>query len=173
MSFLFGRNRTRPSTVDLPKQARDYVTKLDGPNGQAKVRSARHSTPDLIATPHNVTTFRHWTNSPVSLLNPMFFWRKTRRAKQMIGKMSADVMMTSAQVEELAKTLNQMKQILQGTGMPYASDPPTVSISNSFTTNTDLCRDRIDSRAAAPARHRRYRGGPAPPTREQHVAAAV
>lgn len=38
MSFLFGRNRARPSTVDLPKQARDYITKLDGPNGQAKVR---------------------------------------------------------------------------------------------------------------------------------------
>ncbi|CAN8103988.1 unnamed protein product [Discula destructiva] len=54
MSFLFGRNRARPSTVDLPKQARDYITKLDGPNGQGKV-------------------------------------------------------------EELAKTLNQMKQVLQGT----------------------------------------------------------
>ncbi|KKY30803.1 putative conidiophore development protein hyma [Diaporthe ampelina] len=39
MSFLFGRNRARPSTVDLPKQARDSVTKLeklDGPSGQAK-----------------------------------------------------------------------------------------------------------------------------------------
>ncbi|KAF3766328.1 Mo25-like protein [Cryphonectria parasitica EP155] len=36
MSFLFGRNRARPSTVDLPKQARDYVTKLDGPAGPAK-----------------------------------------------------------------------------------------------------------------------------------------
>ncbi|KAJ0117220.1 hypothetical protein N8I77_006600 [Diaporthe amygdali] len=57
MSFLFGRNRARPSTVDLPKQARDSVTKLeklDGPAGQAKA-------------------------------------------------------------EELAKTLSQMKQILQGT----------------------------------------------------------
>lgn len=34
--------------------------------------------------------------------------------------MSADVMMNPAQVEELAKTLSQMKQILQGTGMPRA-----------------------------------------------------
>lgn len=43
MSFLFGRNRARPSTVDLPKQARDSVTrleKLDGPSGQAKVKCA-------------------------------------------------------------------------------------------------------------------------------------
>lgn len=37
MSFLFGRNRARPSTVDLPKQARDLVIKLDGPSGAAKV----------------------------------------------------------------------------------------------------------------------------------------
>ncbi|KAK7442105.1 hypothetical protein Landi51_09745 [Colletotrichum acutatum] len=36
MSFLFGRARTRPA-VDLPKQARDHVTKLEGPNGAAKV----------------------------------------------------------------------------------------------------------------------------------------
>ncbi|KAF6785576.1 hypothetical protein CMUS01_16553, partial [Colletotrichum musicola] len=35
MSFLFGRARTRP-TVDLPKQARDHVTKLEGPNGASK-----------------------------------------------------------------------------------------------------------------------------------------
>ncbi|OHW91316.1 conidiophore development protein hyma [Colletotrichum incanum] len=35
MSFLFGRARTRPA-VDLPKQARDHVTKLEGPNGIAK-----------------------------------------------------------------------------------------------------------------------------------------
>lgn len=39
MSFLFGRNRARPSTVDLPKQARESVTKLDGPSGPAKVRT--------------------------------------------------------------------------------------------------------------------------------------
>lgn len=37
MSFLFGRGRTRPSTVDLPKQARELITKLEGPNGATKV----------------------------------------------------------------------------------------------------------------------------------------
>ncbi|KAF4839105.1 Conidiophore development protein hymA [Colletotrichum tropicale] len=36
MSFLFGRARTRPAAVDLPKQARDHVTKLEGPNGSVK-----------------------------------------------------------------------------------------------------------------------------------------
>ncbi|OLN95384.1 Conidiophore development protein hymA [Colletotrichum chlorophyti] len=59
MSFLFGRARTRPA-VDLPKQARDQVTKLEGPNGSTKV------------VLHNAA-------------------------------------------EELAKVLNQMKFILQGT----------------------------------------------------------
>lgn len=39
--------------------------------------------------------------------------------------MSANVMMTPAQVEELAKTLSQMKQILQGTGTPWRF--PTLS----------------------------------------------
>lgn len=42
MSFLFGRARTRPA-VDLPKQARDHVTKLEGPNGASKVRSSLNS----------------------------------------------------------------------------------------------------------------------------------
>lgn len=36
MSFLFGRARIR-TAVDLPKQARDHIGKLDGPNGAAKV----------------------------------------------------------------------------------------------------------------------------------------
>ncbi|KAK3990520.1 Mo25-like protein [Cladorrhinum sp. PSN332] len=36
MSFLFGRTRTRANATDLPKQARDHVTKLDGPQGAAK-----------------------------------------------------------------------------------------------------------------------------------------
>ncbi|KAH8684722.1 conidiophore development protein-like protein hymA [Tricladium varicosporioides] len=35
MSFLFGR-RPRTNTVDLPKQARDQITRLDGPGGAAK-----------------------------------------------------------------------------------------------------------------------------------------
>ncbi|KAL1881107.1 hypothetical protein VTK73DRAFT_4784 [Phialemonium thermophilum] len=36
MSFLFGRARTRASTGDLPKQAKEHVTKLEGPAGSAK-----------------------------------------------------------------------------------------------------------------------------------------
>ncbi|KAH7040395.1 Mo25-like protein [Microdochium trichocladiopsis] len=36
MSFLFGRGRTRTNTLDLSKQARDHVLKLDGPGGPAK-----------------------------------------------------------------------------------------------------------------------------------------
>lgn len=31
MSFLFSRARTRTNTLDLPKQAREHVLKLDGP----------------------------------------------------------------------------------------------------------------------------------------------
>lgn len=36
MSFLFGRARTRTVT-DLPKQAREHILKLEGPNGASKV----------------------------------------------------------------------------------------------------------------------------------------
>jgi hypothetical protein len=36
MSFLFGR-RPRTNTVDLPKQAKEHISKLDGPAGAAKV----------------------------------------------------------------------------------------------------------------------------------------
>jgi calcium binding protein 39 len=36
MSFLFGRARTR-TVADLPKQAREHVLKLEGPQGPAKV----------------------------------------------------------------------------------------------------------------------------------------
>ncbi|KAF4591513.1 conidiophore development protein hymA [Ophiocordyceps camponoti-floridani] len=35
MSFLFGRARGR-AAADLPKQAHDHITKLDGPNGASK-----------------------------------------------------------------------------------------------------------------------------------------
>jgi len=35
MSFLFGR-RPRTNTVDLPKQAKEQITRLDGPGGAAK-----------------------------------------------------------------------------------------------------------------------------------------
>jgi calcium binding protein 39 len=37
MSFFFGRARARTNTTDLAKQARDHVTKLEGPQGAAKV----------------------------------------------------------------------------------------------------------------------------------------
>ncbi|KAJ1338276.1 Mo25-like [Microdochium nivale] len=36
MSFLFGRGRARTNTLDLSKQARDHILKLDGPAGPAK-----------------------------------------------------------------------------------------------------------------------------------------
>jgi len=36
MSFFFGR-RPRTNTVDLPKQAKEQIQKLDGPGGAAKV----------------------------------------------------------------------------------------------------------------------------------------
>lgn len=36
MSFLFGRARTR-TVADLPKQAREHVLKLEGPQGPSKV----------------------------------------------------------------------------------------------------------------------------------------
>lgn len=89
MSFLFGRNRARPSTVDLPKQARDSVTKLeklDGPAGQAKVKCAASM---AFEAEHCCAI-----NSHTDTVGP-------------------------EQAEELAKTLSQMKQILQGTqGMP-------------------------------------------------------
>lgn len=92
MSFLFGRNRARPSTVDLPKQARDSVTKLeklDGPSGQAKVKCAGTHGPGPRCMHH-----RRTIDSQADIMNP-------------------------EQAEELAKTLSQMKQILQGTqGMP-------------------------------------------------------
>lgn len=39
MSFLFGRARARTNTVDLPKQAKEQIVKLDGPGGTAKVGS--------------------------------------------------------------------------------------------------------------------------------------
>lgn len=35
MSFFF-KSRTRTNTVDLPKQAKEHITKLDGPGGAAK-----------------------------------------------------------------------------------------------------------------------------------------
>ncbi|KAF2969890.1 hypothetical protein GQX73_g3663 [Xylaria multiplex] len=36
MAFLFGRGRSRTNTIDLSKQAKEHVLKLDGPGGPAK-----------------------------------------------------------------------------------------------------------------------------------------
>lgn len=46
MSFLFGRTKSR-TTADLPKQARDHISKLDGLNGASKVRPIRYAPPYL------------------------------------------------------------------------------------------------------------------------------
>lgn len=40
MAFLFGRGRGRTNMIDLAKQARDHVLRLDGPGGPAKVTDA-------------------------------------------------------------------------------------------------------------------------------------
>lgn len=71
MSFLFGR-RPRTNTVDLPKQAKEQISKVDGPVGPAKVQMAAS---------------------------------EERRMERL----------TEKQAEELAKTLAQMKFVLQGT----------------------------------------------------------
>ncbi|RAL67231.1 hypothetical protein DID88_008005 [Monilinia fructigena] len=42
MSFLFGRKQ-RPNTVDLSKQAKDLILKLDGPGGAAKAEELAKS----------------------------------------------------------------------------------------------------------------------------------
>jgi len=70
MSFLFGR-RPRTNTVDLPKQAKEQMSKLDGPAGPARVR--------------------------------------------IISIEGDEVGADRKQAEELAKTLGQMKFMLQGT----------------------------------------------------------
>ncbi len=48
MSFFFGRNRARTNTTDLAKQARDNVTKLEGPQGAAKVNNTAQAD-DMLA----------------------------------------------------------------------------------------------------------------------------
>jgi len=39
MSFLFGRARARTNAIDLPRQAKEHVVKLEGPQGAAKVNN--------------------------------------------------------------------------------------------------------------------------------------
>lgn len=47
----------------------------------------------------------------------MFFAAKLRRTNKLVAKLQTDTI-PPKQVEELARTLSQMKQVLQGTGMP-------------------------------------------------------
>ncbi|ORY63974.1 Mo25-like protein [Pseudomassariella vexata] len=64
MSFLFGRGRTRTNTIDLSKQARDHVLKLDGVGGAAKAEELAkvlsqmklilQGTPESDSTPDQV-----------------------------------------------------------------------------------------------------------------------
>ncbi|KAI1178244.1 Mo25-like protein [Nemania sp. FL0916] len=64
MAFLFGRNRGRANTIDLAKQAKDHVLKLDGPGGPAKadelakvlnqVKLALQGVPEYESTPDQV-----------------------------------------------------------------------------------------------------------------------
>ncbi|KAI0484634.1 Mo25-like protein [Xylariaceae sp. FL0804] len=64
MSFLFGRARTRTNTIDLSKQAKDHVLKLDGAGGAAKaeelarvlnqMKLVLQGTPESESTPEQV-----------------------------------------------------------------------------------------------------------------------
>lgn len=64
MSFLFGRARTRTNTLDLSKQARDHVLKLDGAGGAGKAEELAkvlsqmkfilQGTPESDSTPDQV-----------------------------------------------------------------------------------------------------------------------
>jgi calcium binding protein 39 len=71
-SFLPWRGRARTNTVDLPKQAKEQISKLDGPGGPTKVGCVK-------------------------------------------DEQNGCNVLTSRQADELAKTLAQMKFILQGT----------------------------------------------------------
>ncbi|KAK4187591.1 Mo25-like protein [Podospora australis] len=61
MSFFFGRTRARTNTLDLPRQAREHVTKLEGPQGGPKaeelakvltqIKFTLTGTPEQEATP--------------------------------------------------------------------------------------------------------------------------
>ncbi|KAI0547346.1 Mo25-like protein [Xylaria scruposa] len=64
MAFLFGRGRTRTNTIDLSKQAKDHVLRLDGPGGPAKaeelakvlnqMKLALQGMPEYESTPEQV-----------------------------------------------------------------------------------------------------------------------
>ncbi|KAI0518464.1 Mo25-like protein [Xylaria bambusicola] len=64
MAFLFGRGRGRTNTIDLAKQAKDHVYRLDGPGGPAKaeelakvlnqMKLALQGVPEYESTPEQV-----------------------------------------------------------------------------------------------------------------------
>ena len=56
MSFLFGR-RPRTNTVDLPKQAKEQISKLDGSGAAAKVRNTA-AAPEHVETGADLQTGR-------------------------------------------------------------------------------------------------------------------
>ncbi|KAI0025838.1 Mo25-like protein [Xylariomycetidae sp. FL0641] len=64
MAFLFGRGRNRPNTIDLAKQAKEHVVKLDGMGGPAKAEELARvlnqmklllqGTPETEGTPEQI-----------------------------------------------------------------------------------------------------------------------
>ncbi|KAI1278560.1 Mo25-like protein [Xylaria sp. FL0933] len=64
MAFLFGRGRSRTNTIDLSKQAKEHVLRLDGPGGPAKaeelakvlnqMKLVLQGVPDYESTPEQV-----------------------------------------------------------------------------------------------------------------------
>ncbi|KAI0973149.1 Mo25-like protein [Xylaria arbuscula] len=64
MAFLFGRGRSRTNTIDLSKQAKDHVLRLDGPGGPTKaeelakvlnqMKLVLQGVPDYETTPEQV-----------------------------------------------------------------------------------------------------------------------
>jgi hypothetical protein len=59
MSFLFGR-RPRTNTVDLPKQAKEQISKLDGPGDAVKVRQFVMERWAAWLTRNRRSLQRHW-----------------------------------------------------------------------------------------------------------------
>lgn len=49
MSFLFGRAKSRV-VAELPRQAKESIVKLDGPNGQAKVTNTTACSSNWVLT---------------------------------------------------------------------------------------------------------------------------
>ncbi|KAK0612808.1 Mo25-like protein [Bombardia bombarda] len=64
MAFLFGRARARTNAVELPKQARDHILKLEGPTGAAKadelaktlalIKQILQGTPETESSPEQI-----------------------------------------------------------------------------------------------------------------------